>query len=64
MRLDPTLASTLNERGKLYQLHGDYDRAIAQYNQAIQLDPKLASAYNNRGNAYLGRGDNEPSPRL
>jgi tetratricopeptide (TPR) repeat protein len=31
---------------------GDYDQAIADFNQAIQLDPKNAKAYYKRGNAY------------
>ena len=34
---------------------GDYDKAIANYNEAIRLDPKLARAFNNRGFAYYGK---------
>jgi len=30
----------------------DYDKAIADCNEAIRLDPKLASAYSNRGIAW------------
>ena len=30
----------------------DYDRAITDYNKAIELDPKYVHAYNNRGRAY------------
>jgi tetratricopeptide (TPR) repeat protein len=30
---------------------GDYQGAIADYNQAIQIKPDDAVAYNNRGNA-------------
>ena len=30
----------------------DYDKAIADYNEAIRLDPMYAPAYNNRGNAW------------
>jgi lipoprotein NlpI len=44
-------------RGFEYDNKGDYDRAIADYNQAINLDPKYAKAYNNRGNAYYHKGD-------
>ena len=33
----------------------DYDRAIAEYNEAIRLDPKYASPYNGRG-AYKQEG--------
>jgi tetratricopeptide (TPR) repeat protein len=35
----------------------DYDRAIADYNQAIQSNPNFANAYDSRGYAYAGRGD-------
>jgi tetratricopeptide (TPR) repeat protein len=34
-----------------------YDRAIADYTQALRLDPNIALAYNNRGMAYAGKGD-------
>ena len=36
---------------------GNIDRAIADFNQAIQLKPKYALAYNNRGVAYRSRGE-------
>ena len=36
---------------------GDYDRAIADYNKALELDPKDATAYNNRGFTYDNKGD-------
>ena len=32
----------------------DYDRAIADYGEAIKIDPKYGWAYNNRGVAYYG----------
>jgi tetratricopeptide (TPR) repeat protein len=37
----------------------DYDRAIADYSQAIRLDPKYAVAYINRGISYEAKGDND-----
>ena len=41
----------------MYKDRGEYDRAIADYNDAIRLDPKYAFAYNGRGNAYNGKGE-------
>ncbi len=41
------------ERGRDYYFNKrDYDRALADYNQAIRLDPKLAAAYGGRGAVY------------
>ena len=51
------LAEAFNNRGVGYRLKGDYDRAIADYNQAIKLNAKFASAYNNRGVAYDKKGE-------
>jgi len=44
-------------RGLAYYYRGDYDRSIANYDQAIQLKPAYAEAHNNRGVAYLAKGD-------
>ena len=33
------------------------ERAISNYNKAIELSPGMAVAYNNRGSAKLTRGD-------
>src|SRR5262249_34477124 len=37
------LAETFNNRGVGYRLKGDYDRALADYNQAIKLNAKFAA---------------------
>ncbi|MFP3041080.1 tetratricopeptide repeat protein [Treponema primitia] len=37
--------------------NGDFDRAIADYTQAIRLDPKDAVAYKQRGTAYGNKKD-------
>ena len=44
-------------RGSAYVQLKDYDRAIADYNQAIKLDPNFTDAYNNRGLAYDDKKD-------
>ena len=44
--------------GDAYYAKGDYDRAIADYTQALRLDPD-AVRYTNRGNAYRNKGDND-----
>ena len=39
-----------------YYDKGDYDRAIADYDKAIQLKPDYAAAYYCRGLALKGQG--------
>jgi tetratricopeptide (TPR) repeat protein len=46
-----------NNRGNAYSDKGDYDRAIADYTQAIRLAPNVASRYYNRGLAYYSKKD-------
>src|SRR6266542_1805046 len=48
------LAEAFNNRAIGYRRKGEYDRAIADYEQAIKLKPS-AEAYFNRGNAHLGK---------
>ncbi len=38
---------------------GDFDKAIADFSEAIRLDPKDADAYFNRGRAYEKKGETE-----
>lgn len=42
--------------GQAHMEKGLYDRAISDFNKAIEIDPKHAMAYNNRGNAYNAKG--------
>jgi len=39
----------------VYQRQEKYDRAIADFDQAIKLDPKSAIAFANRGWTYLNK---------
>jgi tetratricopeptide (TPR) repeat protein/energy-coupling factor transporter ATP-binding protein EcfA2 len=56
IRLSPnTYAYT--GRGMAYWMKGDFDRAIADTEQAIKLDPTYARAHNVRGMAFLDKTD-------
>ena len=57
IRLDSTLAVAFNNRGNLWALRKDYDRAINDYTEAIRLNPSDALPLNNRGNAWRHRKD-------
>src|SRR5260370_25025764 len=51
------LVHSLNNRGWAYYRKADFNRAIQDYNQAIQLQPDYAFAFNDRGLAYAGNRD-------
>ena len=51
------LAVEYYNRGIEYKHKGDFDRAIADYGEAIRLDPGYQHAYVNRGLAYDAKGD-------
>jgi tetratricopeptide (TPR) repeat protein len=44
-------------RGFEYLQNNDYDRAIAEYTQALRLDPNNILSYTGRGSAYFSKGD-------
>jgi tetratricopeptide (TPR) repeat protein len=48
-----------NNRGLAYRWKREYDRAIADFGEALKLDPKYAAGYNNRGLAYSSKEDFE-----
>lgn len=52
-----SLASMHNTVGRANREAGDLDRALADFNRAIEIDPNFASAYSNRGLAKKNKGD-------
>jgi tetratricopeptide (TPR) repeat protein len=53
------LAVFYYDRGLEYKNRGDIDRAISDYNKAIELDPTIGAAFDARGDAYEERGEVE-----
>ncbi|MBP5776770.1 MAG: tetratricopeptide repeat protein [Prevotella sp.] len=53
IQLSPKNAYLYHDRGNLYSLRNDYQRAVDDYTRAIDLEPNLAEAYFNRGLARL-----------
>ena len=45
-----------NNLGEAFEMEGQIDRAVEQYQTAIRLDPSYPQAYNNLGNVYESRG--------
>ncbi len=50
-------ATLVTMRGNIYHRTKDFDRAIADFSEAIRLNPQQASAYNNRANAWYQKTD-------
>jgi tetratricopeptide (TPR) repeat protein len=46
-----------NLRGSAYYDKGEYDIAIADFNDAIRIGPPSGIVFHNRGNAFRSRGD-------
>jgi tetratricopeptide (TPR) repeat protein len=53
------LAEAYRSRGVAYAKRREYDRAIADYDKAIDLDPKNAKAYYQRGYVYDIMGEHD-----
>jgi tetratricopeptide (TPR) repeat protein len=54
---DTGLAEPLNNRCAAFLAVGEYDKAVADCDQAIKLSPRYALSYLNRGNAYFAKQD-------
>lgn len=57
----PNKARPYNNRGNAYGEKGNHDRALSDFDKAIQLKPDYAEAYYNRSVAYFYKGDYERS---
>jgi tetratricopeptide (TPR) repeat protein len=44
------------DRGSVYLIRGEYDKAISEFNKALEINPKDSGAYKNRGAAYMNKG--------
>lgn len=53
----PRYAYAHNNQGVSYCARGQYDRAIAHYDRAIQIRPRFAKAFFNRALAYRSKGE-------
>jgi tetratricopeptide (TPR) repeat protein len=49
---NPDDAKNYLDRGIAYELKGQYDRALEDFNKALALDPHLPDAYSKRGVVY------------
>ena len=57
--LNLKLANTYYNRGLTYSNKGELEKAIIDYDKAIELNPDYAEAYSHRGNAYRDKGNLE-----
>src|ERR1700759_4598385 len=53
------IAFAYEGRGRIALRHGDWQRAIADFDEAIHLNPNRASLYRDRAQARLQNGDLE-----
>ncbi|HEX9193270.1 MAG TPA: aspartyl protease family protein [Burkholderiales bacterium] len=51
------LGFTYNNRGNAWGTKGQYDKAIADFDEAIRLNPQDAPTYGNRGHAWYRKND-------
>jgi len=51
------IAVLLNNRGSMYADKKMYEKALKDYNQALNLKPNLVGAYHNKGDVYLTKNN-------
>jgi tetratricopeptide (TPR) repeat protein len=51
------LAIIYSNRANQHERKGEYDKALADHNQAIRTDPTYAAGYMHRGNTYARHGE-------
>src|ERR1700754_4392381 len=56
IRLQPSVA-VYNLRGSAYYDKGEYDIAIADFNDELRIGPPSGIVFHNRGNAWRGKSD-------
>jgi len=44
------------DRGSAYLIRGEYDKAISEFNKALEINPRDSETYRNRGSAYMNKG--------
>jgi len=56
---EPRDAQFYFNRGTAYVAKGEYDRAISEFNKALEINPRYTEAYNLRGGVYSRKGQND-----
>jgi len=56
---DPANETARNARAEYRHRRGDFERAIAEWTEAIGVDPARSGFYRNRGLLYYSQGDSD-----
>jgi tetratricopeptide (TPR) repeat protein len=57
--LNPKYVSALNNRGNIYIRKGEYEKALADLNEAVRLNPKYVYGYKSRAFLYDRTGEKD-----